>query len=68
MSLTTGIIWEQKTQDAILLLTHAHDHVLFAHEFIGEAEVWTETLKTLSNAKFEVRMDALMSVPGMRGA
>jgi len=66
MSLLDRIKFEKPKQDGLTMLIHAYEHVLFAHQYIGEEEVWTKTLKTLDKAKFDVRMDMLMRVPGMR--
>ena len=66
MSLLDKLQFEKQKPDGLLMLIHAYDHVLFAHQYLGEEEVWAKTLQTLNNAKFEVRMDMVMRTPGMR--
>jgi hypothetical protein len=64
-SLTSGVKWER--QDGLLTLLHAYDHILFAKVGDFDVDVWARTLRTLDDAKFNVRMAYVLAVPGMGG-
>jgi len=72
MSLTSGVKFGHRETDAILMLLHALDHVLFQPEQCGFAQPWTDndslvwgqTQQTLRRASFRVRMDAVLAITG----
>jgi hypothetical protein len=65
-SLTTGVKWEPRTENALIILQNAHDAVLFSHGW--DFEVWARTLKTFIQAQSKVRIEAIQQIPGMKGA
>jgi len=67
MNLTSGVKWADNIAEAQVILLHAYDHVLFSHDFVGDEEVWAQTLKTLRHAKWNVISAAIDDLPGMRG-
>ena len=68
MSLTSGVKFNPRETDAILMLLHAYQHLLFADGSEWDTEPWAKALRTLRKAKFQVQIEAICAVPGMRGA
>ena len=64
-NLTSGVKFGHRETDAILLLVHSYDHLLFCDGSEWDSDVWAKSLRTLRDAKFKVSMAAVLALPGM---